>query len=71
MELVLTPRLGFRGVVFQTNNSLERIVALLNVTFISLVYVVVERILERKSVVVVGVLNSDGNGTNYSFVGAP
>lgn len=71
MELVLTPRLAFGSVVSQIANSLELVVSLFDVALVPFVDVVVERILKRKSVEIVGAFDFNGNGTDDGFIWAP
>ena len=70
-KLIFAPCLSFRVMIFQVANGSNAITSFFDVTFISLVDVIVERIFERQSKGLVSTLNSDGNSTNNGFVWSP
>ncbi len=71
VELILSPWLGFGGVIFETADGSGPVTALLNMALISLIDVVMERILKGKGVGLVGALDFNGDGTDDCFVWTP
>lgn len=71
MEFVWSPRLTFWSMIFQIAYCLNGVASLLDMTFVSLVNVIVEWILEWHSVCFVSSLNFYRYSTNDGFVWSP
>jgi len=70
-KLIFSPWLSFCAMILQVADGSNSIITLFNVTFVSLVDVIVEGIFEGQSKGLIGTLNSDGNSTNNGFVWSP
>lgn len=57
--------------ITKSRDSTNRVIAFFDMTFVSLVNVVMERIFESQCVVLIGAADSDDKSTNDSFIASP